>query len=54
MKKNRGTWGVVVAVGGAIAVTSAYGGNYVLAVVVAVLTLAVALGVFFKFDRKHS
>ncbi|WP_181767468.1 hypothetical protein [Streptomyces albidus (ex Kaewkla and Franco 2022)] len=54
MKKNRGSWGVVVAVGGAIAITSAYSENYVLAVVVAVLTVALALGVFFKFDRKHS
>lgn len=54
MKKTRGTWGVVVAIGGAIAVTSAYSENYTLAVVVGVLTVIVALGVFFKVDRKHT
>ncbi|MFC4493356.1 hypothetical protein ACFPA8_04310 [Streptomyces ovatisporus] len=54
MKKSRGTWGVVVAIGGAIAITSAYSGNKVLAGVVGVLTVVVAVATFMKFDRKQS
>lgn len=54
MKKNRGMWGVVVAIGGAIAITSAYQANYVLAGVVAVLTVVAAVGTFLKVDRKQS
>jgi hypothetical protein len=54
MKKYRGSWGVIVAVGGAIAITTAYSENYMLAVVIGVLTVALALGAFVKFDRKQS
>lgn len=54
MKKYKGSWGVVVAVGGAIAITTAYSKNYVLAVVIGVLTVALAVGAFMKFDRKQS
>jgi len=54
VKKYRGSWGVVVAVGGAIAITTAYSKNYVLAVVIGVLTLMAAVGAFYKYDRKQS
>lgn len=53
MKKNRYNWGVVVAVGGALAITSAYNDNYVLAAVLAAVTVVLAVGVFVK-DRKRS
>ncbi|MCH6160338.1 hypothetical protein [Streptomyces marispadix] len=54
MKKYKGSWGVIVAVGGAIAITTAYSENYVLAAVIGVLTVALAAGAFMKFDRKQS
>ena len=50
---TRGSFGVVLAIGGALAVMAALGGDRSTAAAVAVVTVALALAVFLRVDRRR-